>query len=94
MSAKTKIMSAKTKNPWMIMLLIAAISLCLIGVSIARAQGEDAPRRLWDGAFLKKRAEAKTTAPAGKTTAYKRVKVRPLKIRRRKTSRPNLPRAR
>jgi hypothetical protein len=74
MSAKTKIMSAKTKNPWMIMLLIAAISLCLIGVSIARAQGEDAPRRLWDGAFLKKRAEAKTTAPAGKTTAYKRVK--------------------
>jgi hypothetical protein len=74
MSAKTKIMSAKTKNPWTIMLLIAAISLCLIGVSIARAQGEDAPRRLWDGAFLKKRAEAKTTAPASKTTAYKRVK--------------------
>jgi hypothetical protein len=74
MSAKTKIMSAKTKNPWTIMLLIAAVGLCLIGVSIVSAQDENAPRRLWDGAFLKKRAEVKTTAPAGKTTAYKRVK--------------------
>jgi hypothetical protein len=73
MSAKTKIMSAKTKNPWTIMLLITAISLCLIGVSIVRAQDENAPRRLWDGAFLKKRAEAKTPAPARKTTAYRRV---------------------
>lgn len=73
MSAKTKIMSAKTKNPWTIILLIAAVCLCLIGVSIVRAQDGDAPRRLWDGAFLKKRAEAKTSAPARKTTAYKRV---------------------
>jgi hypothetical protein len=74
MSAKTKIMSAKTKYPWTIISLIIAISLCLIGVSIARAQGDDAPRRLWDGAFLKKRAEAKTPAPASKKPAYKRVK--------------------
>jgi hypothetical protein len=74
MSAKTKIMSAKTKNPWTIMLLIAAVGLCLIGVSIVRAQEENAPRRLWDGAFLKKRAEAKTQAPASKKPAYKRVK--------------------
>lgn len=73
MSAKTEIMSAKTKNPWAILLLLAAISLCLIGVTTVRAQGEDAPRRLWDSAFLKKRAEAKTPAPARKTTAYRRV---------------------
>src|SRR5215813_2581887 len=72
MSAKTKNMSAKTKNPWTIMLLIAAAGLCLIGVSIVRAQDENAPRRLWDGAFLKKRAEAKPPAPARKTTAYRR----------------------
>ncbi len=65
-------MSGKTKNIWTILSLIAATSLCLIGVSTVRAQDEDAPRRLWDGAFLKKRAEAKTTAPARKTTAYRR----------------------
>src|SRR5262245_7115999 len=67
-----KIMSAKTKNLWTILSLITAASLCLIGVSTVRAQDEDAPRRLWDGAFLKKRAEAKTPAPARKTTAYRR----------------------
>jgi Domain of unknown function (DUF4384) len=65
-------MSAKTKNPWTILSLIAAAGLCLIGVSTLRAQDEDAPRRLWDSAFLKKRAEAKTSAPARKKTAYRR----------------------
>ena len=65
-------MSAKTKNTWMPLLFIAAVNVCLAGASTVRAQGEDAPRRLWDGAFLKKRAEAKTAAPARKTTAYRR----------------------
>jgi hypothetical protein len=64
-------MSAKTKFFWMILPLIAAANLYLFGVSTVRAQDEDA-RRLWDGAFLKKRAEAKTPAPARKTTAYRR----------------------
>jgi Domain of unknown function (DUF4384) len=67
-------MSGKTKNTWMTLLFIATANFCLTGASTVRAQDENAPRRLWDGAFLKKRAEAKTTAPAGKTTAYKRVK--------------------
>jgi uncharacterized protein DUF4384 len=65
-------MSAKTKNIWTILLFIAAANLCLISAPAVRAQDEDAPRRLWDGAFLKKRAEAKTSAPARKTTAYRR----------------------
>jgi hypothetical protein len=65
-------MSAKTKNTWMPLLFIAAVNFCLAGASTVRAQGEDAPRRLWDGAFLKKRAEANTPAPARKTTAYRR----------------------
>src|SRR5262245_873216 len=65
-------MSRKTKNVWMILLFIAAANFCLIGVTTVRAQDENAPRRLWDGAFLKKRAEAKTPAPARKTTAYRR----------------------
>jgi hypothetical protein len=71
MSHKTKNI-CKTKNIWMILLFIAAANLCLIGGSTVRAQDEDAPRRLWDGAFLKKRAEAKAPAPARKTTAYRR----------------------
>src|SRR5215468_10127374 len=65
-------MSRKTKNIWMILLFIAATNFCLIGASTVRAQDEEAPRRLWDGAFLKKRVEAKTPAPARKTTAYRR----------------------
>src|SRR5262245_9370766 len=65
-------MSRKTKNTWMILLFIAAANFCLTGASTVRAQDENAPRRLWDGAFLKKRAEAKTSAPARKTTAYRR----------------------
>src|SRR5215510_4021126 len=65
-------MSRKTKNTWMILLFIAAADFCLIAASNVRAQDEEAPRRLWDGAFLKKRAEAKTPAPARKTTAYRR----------------------
>ncbi|MGH9937906.1 MAG: DUF4384 domain-containing protein [Blastocatellia bacterium] len=65
-------MSGKTKNLWMILSLIAAVSLCLIGVSTVLAQDESAPRRLWDGAFLKKRAEAKTPSFGRKTTAYRR----------------------
>jgi hypothetical protein len=65
-------MSAKKKNLWTILSLIATASLCLIGVLTVRAQDETAPRRLWDGAFLKKRAEAKASAPARKTTAYRR----------------------
>src|SRR5262245_60350039 len=72
MSAKRKIMSAKKKNLWTILSLIATASLCLIGVLTVRAQDETAPRRLWDGAFLKKRAESKASAPARKTTAYRR----------------------
>ncbi|HKQ73142.1 MAG TPA: DUF4384 domain-containing protein [Blastocatellia bacterium] len=63
-------MIRKTKNLWLISLLIVAASL--IGASTVGAQDEDA-RRLWDGAFLKKRAESKTPAPARKTTAYRRV---------------------
>jgi hypothetical protein len=65
-------MSGKTKNLWTVLSLIMAASLCLIGVSTARAQDEAAPRRLWDGAFLKKRAEAKTPSSGRKTTAYRR----------------------
>jgi hypothetical protein len=64
-------MSAKTKNLWIILALVAAANLHLFSASTVRAQDEDA-RRLWDGAFLKKRAEAKTPAPARKTTAYRR----------------------
>ncbi|MGH9767352.1 MAG: hypothetical protein ACREAB_07955, partial [Blastocatellia bacterium] len=67
-------MSGKTKNLWLIVLLIAAANLCLIGAAPVRAQDEDA-RRLWDGAFLKKRAEAKTpsaNSSARKTTGYRR----------------------
>jgi hypothetical protein len=65
-------MSRKTKNTWMTLLFIAAVNFCLAGAATVRAQDEDAPRRLWDSAFLKKRAEAKTAAPARKTTAYRR----------------------
>jgi hypothetical protein len=65
-------MSANTKNIWTILLFIAAANFLLIGAQTVRAQDEDAPRRLWDSAFLKKRAEAKTPAPARKTTAYRR----------------------
>src|SRR6266542_1588467 len=65
-------MSRKTKNTWMTLLFIATANFCLTGVSTVRAQDENAPRRLWDGAFLKKRAEAKTSAPVRKTTAYRR----------------------
>ena len=64
-------MSRKTNYPLLILSLIMAASICLIGASTVGAQDEDA-RRLWDGAFLKKRAEAKTPAPARKTTAYRR----------------------
>jgi len=65
-------MRRKTKNIWTILLFIAAADFCLIAASTVRAQDEDAPRRLWDAAFLKKRAETKTAAPARKTTAYRR----------------------
>jgi hypothetical protein len=65
-------MSRKTKTTWMTLLLIATANFCLTGASTVRAQDEVAPRRLWDGAFLKKRAETKTPAPARKTTAYRR----------------------
>jgi hypothetical protein len=64
-------MTGKTKNLLMILPLIAAANLYFIGASTVGAQDEDA-RRLWDGAFLKKRAEAKTPAPARKTTSYRR----------------------
>jgi hypothetical protein len=65
-------MSAKSKNIWKILLFIAAINFFLISARTAFAQDESAPRRLWDSEFLKKRAEAKTPAPARKTTAYRR----------------------
>ena len=52
-------MLRKTKFLWRILPLIAVANLCLIAASTVKAQDEDA-RRLWDGAFLKKRAEAKT----------------------------------
>jgi len=68
-------MSGKPKNLWLILPLIVAINLCLISTLTVRAQDEDA-RRLWDGAFLKKRAEAKTPSTDSstrKTTAYRRV---------------------
>src|SRR5215510_9410334 len=64
-------MLRKTKFLWRILPLIFVANLCLIAASTAKAQDEDA-RRLWDGAFLKKRAEAKTPTPARKTTAYRR----------------------
>jgi len=67
-------MSGKTKNLWMILMLTTAANLCLIGASTVRAQDQDEDaRRLWDGAFLKKRAEAKTPSSTRKTTAYRRV---------------------
>src|SRR5688572_20424218 len=65
-------MSAKTQTIRITLLLIAAANFCIIGASNINAQDDAAPRRLWDGAFLKKRAEAKTQAPARKTTAYRR----------------------
>src|SRR5215471_4198885 len=65
-------MSANTKNIWTILLFIAAANFLLISAQTVRAQDEDAPRRLWDSAFLKKRAEAKTPAPDRKTAAYRR----------------------
>src|SRR5690349_9535368 len=68
-------MSGKTNYPGLILPLIAAVILCSIGAVTVLAQEED-ERRLWDGAFLKKRAEAKTPsadASARKTTAYRRV---------------------
>jgi hypothetical protein len=65
-------MPRKTKTTWMTLLFIATANFCLTGASTVRAQDEVAPRRLWDGAFLKKRAETKTPAPARKTTAYRR----------------------
>lgn len=65
-------MSAKPKNLRTILLIIIAAGFFSIGASNVRAQDENAPRRLWDGAFLKKRAEAKTPAPGRKTTAYRR----------------------
>ncbi len=67
-------MSGETKNLQMILLLAVAASLYLFGASAVRAQDEDS-RRLWDGAFLKKRAEAKTPSAnpaARKTTGYRR----------------------
>jgi uncharacterized protein DUF4384 len=66
-------MSAKTKNLRTILQFIAAAGFFLIGASSVRAQDDVAPRRLWDGAFLKKRAESKTPSTVRKTTAYKRV---------------------
>jgi hypothetical protein len=68
-------MPGKTKNLRMILLLIVVANLCLIGDVTVCAQDEES-RRLWDGAFLKKRAEAKTPSadsPSLKSTAYKRV---------------------
>src|SRR5262249_30554823 len=65
-------MSGKTINLWLTLPLIMAANLCLIGATTVCAQDEDA-RRLWDGAFLKKRAEAKTPSSTRKTTAYRRV---------------------
>lgn len=67
-------MSGKRKYRWLILPLVAAANLCLIFTATTFAQDEDA-RRLWDGAFLKKRAEAKTpsaNAPARKTIGYRR----------------------
>jgi hypothetical protein len=68
-------MSGKTNYPGLILPLIAAVILCSISAATVRAQEED-ERRLWDGAFLKKRAEAKSPsadAAARKTTTYRRV---------------------
>ena len=55
-------------------LAIGTLGLILIAVVSAQdpAQEEDA-RRLWDSEFLKKRAEAKTPAPARKPIGYRRV---------------------
>lgn len=65
-------MSAKTKNIWLILLFTAAANICSIGATSAHAQDEDAPRRLWDSEFLKKRAESKSPSSRRKTTAYKK----------------------
>jgi hypothetical protein len=68
-------MAGKTKLLGLILPLLVAVALSSICAPIVRAQEED-ERRLWDGAFLKKRAEAKTPsseAPVHKTTAYRRV---------------------
>jgi hypothetical protein len=57
------------------LLSIAVASLILFGAATVWAQDE-VERRLWDGAFLKKRAEAKkpsADSPARKSTAYKRI---------------------
>ncbi len=53
-------------------IILSLLSLCLVGVSTVRAQDEDAPRRLWDSEFLKKRAESKTPSSGRRTTAYRR----------------------
>jgi hypothetical protein len=84
-------MSDKTKNIWTVLSLIAAASLCLIGATTVRAQDEDAPRRLWDGAFLKKRAEAKTQAPARQKTAYRRTTPKKSPATNQTTQNPTAP---
>jgi hypothetical protein len=68
-------MSGKTKYLGLILPVMAAVALSSVCAPAVRAQEED-ERRLWDGAFLKKRAEAKTPsseAPVRKTTSYRRV---------------------
>jgi hypothetical protein len=78
-------MTGKTKNLRKILLLIAAANLCLFGAATVCAQDE-AERRLWDGAFIKKRAEAKTPSAdsSSRKSAYKRVTPK-------KTATPNPP---
>jgi len=68
-------MTVKFINLRVILLSIAAANLFLFGAATVSAQDEQ-ERRLWDGAFLKKRAEAKkpsADSSAQKSTAYKRV---------------------
>ena len=77
-------------NLWKSLLLITAANLSLIGASTAYAQDE-AARQLWDGAFLKKRAEAKKPAaesPNRKSTAYKRVPPKKTETQNPQSSKP------
>jgi hypothetical protein len=65
-------MSAKTKNLWTKSLIITAAILFSTAAPSVPAQDDAAPRRLWDGAFLKKRAEGKASTTSRKSTAYRR----------------------
>lgn len=69
-------MSKITSKTRLILCSLAIVSVCIFFNLSARSQDppqEENSRRLWDSEFLKKRAAAKTTSPARKSTGYRRL---------------------